>query len=391
MKEEFFQKSLERLIDYVERENLKGYDPYDTLNSWFPFKLFGKWGPPVGIQFGKKNPFNIRPLMGIKKGINPKGMGLFLKAYSIMYRLTGEKRYRDKASEIFNWLSENSSEGYSGFCWGYNFDWASPGSYHKAYTPSAVVTAFVVDGIFEYLKVFADRDAEEIIHSAAKYTDNDLPVSEFETGLSIAYTPASKGACYNASLLGVETLVKSANLSHNPAYMTKCKSAVEFVLSKQKEDGSWNYSFNPDNDSERVQIDFHQGYVLQSLYRYMKISGDDNPAIDKAIKDGLDFYFKNQFFENGRAKWRLPKLYPADIHNQTQGIITFSEMSEYSKEYLPFAETIAKWTIENMQDKTGYFYYQKFSGFTNKIPYIRWSQAWMLLALTTFLESKEEN
>jgi len=104
----------------------------------------------------------------------------------------------------------------------------------------------------------------------------------------------------------------------------------------------------------------------------------------------LDFYFKNQFFENGRAKWRLPKLYPADIHNQSQGIISLVEMNSYSDQYLPFADKIAKWTIDNMQHKNGYFYYQKFKNFSNKIPYIRWSQAWMLLALSTLLDKNKE-
>ena len=382
--------SIIKLRDYIEHNDFKGYDPYDTLNSFINFKMFGKWGPPVAIQFGKKNPFNIRPLMGIKKGLNPKGMGLFLKAYSTLYRITGEQRYKEKATYLFNWLSEHPSEGYSGFCWGYNFDWASPGSYHDAYTPSGVVTSFVIDGVYEYLKVFGDKDAEEIIHSAAKYINVDLPVTELDGGLSIAYTPHSKGACYNASLLGAEILVKSAALNHNIEYLNKAKSAVNFVLTRQKEDGRWNYSFNPENNTERAQIDFHQGYVAQSLYRYMELSGDRDPKIESAVRRGLDFYFKNQFFENGRAKWRLPKLYPADIHNQSQGIISLVEMNSYSDQYLPFADKIAKWTIDNMQHKNGYFYYQKFKNFSNKIPYIRWSQAWMLLALSTLLDKNKE-
>jgi hypothetical protein len=36
-----------------------------------------------------------------------------------------------------------------------------------------------------------------------------------------------------------------------------------------------------------------------------------------------------------------------------------------------------------MQDKEGYFYYQIYPLIINKIPYMRWGQAWMLLALST--------
>ncbi len=60
------------LLTYVEKENFKGYDPYDTLNGWVPFHWLGKWGPAVATQIQKRNPINIRPLLGIKKTIIPK-------------------------------------------------------------------------------------------------------------------------------------------------------------------------------------------------------------------------------------------------------------------------------------------------------------------------------
>jgi len=82
---------------------------------------------------------------------------------------------------------------------------------------------------------------------------------------------------------------------------------------------------------------------------------------------------------------RYPLKWPVDIHNQSQGIITFSELKFFNTDYLNFANTIAKWTIENMQDKSGYFYFRKYPYFTNKISYMRWGQAWMFLALTELL------
>ena len=54
-------------------------------------------------------------------------------------------------------------------------------------------------------------------------------------------------------------------------------------------------------------------------------------------------------------------------------------------EYLKFSETIAQWTIKNMQDKKGFFYYRKLKTHTNKISFMRWSQAWMFLALTELI------
>lgn len=384
-----FSEPLKRLIDYCEKQKFEGYDPYDTLNSWFPFNWFGKWCPSVSIQAQKRNPINIRPLLGIKKGINPKGMGLFLKAYTNLYNKTGDKKYLQKATKIFQWLHGNYSKGYSGYCWGYNFDWASPGSYLKAHTPSVVVTSFVIDGVFEYYKTTGDPKAKEIILSSANYILNDIPVLTFETGISFSYTHLSKGACYNASLLAAEILAKADYVNQNQKHTANNSKAVSFVISQQKENGEWWYSINPEAQIERKQIDFHQGFILVSLQNLLNLTGVLKEETEKAIMKGLKYYRQEQFFENGRSLWRIPKKWPVDIHNQSQGIITFSRLKDYNSEYSDFAKIIAHWTIENMQSPKGYFYYRKNRILTNKIPYIRWSQAWMMLALTELIVNED--
>lgn len=385
---DLYLNSLKKLVSYCESEDFKGYDPYDTLNSSINFKLFGKWGPPVATQIQKRNPFNIRPLLGIKKGYNPKGMGLFLKAYALLYQKTGEKKYLEKADWLFNWLIKNYSPGYSGLCWGYNFDWASPGSHLAAYTPSVVVTSFVVDGIYAYYKATNNEQARNAIISSADFIRKDIPVTEFPEGISFAYTKFSTGACYNASLLTAEVLAKASILAGKTADNVYIERAISFVLSKQKQDGSWFYSYNPETGKERKQIDFHQGFVLVSLYDLLNLTGILKEKIETALKRGLTFYKEQQFHAEGRALGRLPRQWPVDIHNQSQGIITFALLKEYETGYFNFTKQIATWTIDNMQDKAGYFYYSKYPFFTNKTPYMRWTQAWMLLALTELITNE---
>jgi len=79
--------------------------------------------------------------------------------------------------------------------------------------------------------------------------------------------------------------------------------------------------------------------------------------IDGAIQKGLEFYHSRQFDEEGMGVFRHPTKYPADIHNQAQGIITFSRFADLDYKYLEKAETILSWTIKNMQDPEGFFYY----------------------------------
>ena len=322
-------QSITKLSDYLVKSGFKGYDPYDTLNSTLPISKMGKWVSAVAIQFQKRNPINIRTLLGVKKGYNPKGMGLMLKAYCLRYKQTNKEEDKHHADFLFEWLKTNSSYGYSGRCWGYNFDWANPGGTLKAYSPSVVVTAFVIDGIWEYYHLTKNEDAKQMIISSADYIMNDLPRTSFDYGLSIAYTQQSTGACYNASLLGAETLMKAYSFTHNEDLHAVASKAVAFVISKQKKNGAWYYSYNPEKRTERKQIDFHQGFILVSLYNYLHLLNRPDRVVDSAIAKGLEFYKKEQFYKNGQALWRLPKKYPTEIHNQAQGIITFSLLKEY--------------------------------------------------------------
>ena len=200
------------------------------------------------------------------------------------------------------------------------------------------------------------------------------------------YTPAcnQNRITYNASTHGAMFLSGIDKYVENNKNSEIAKKAIDYVISKQKPNGAWYYSET--NGKEKKQIDFHQGFILDDLFDYIKYTEPSDNKYMRALVKGAEFYNNEQFQSDGRAKWRWPRTYPVDIHNQAQGIITFSKLSEIKPEYLDFARDIAKWTIVNMQDETGYFYYQKWPFFTNKIPYMRWGQAWMMLALSCLLE-----
>ena len=380
-----YEDSFNKLEKYIEKEHYKGYDPYDTLNSCIPFKVIGKWGPILATQFQKRNPINIRPLIGIKKEYNPKAMGLFLQAYSVLYKKTENEKYLENSKFFYNWLINNYSKGYSGICWGYNFPWASCSKYMNAYTPSSVVTGFVIRGIYEYYKISNDKSALDIVSSATKFIKNDLEWTKDDTGICISYTPLIRDICYNASLLGAEVLAVNSQLNDDENSGTSAESAVNFITKRQKSNGVWAYSEDHDTGKERIQIDFHQGYILESIFNIMKYIDNNNHKWEKSLMIGLEYYRRNQFSKNGRSLWRIPKEYPIEIHNQAQGVLTFSRLSDYFSDGYIFANTIANWTINNMQNKKGYFYYQIFRTHTNKISYMRWSQAWMFLALSNMI------
>ena len=384
---EEINRSLERLRAYVEKQDYAGWDLYDTLLSPFPFHWLGKWGPVLATQFQKRNPVNIRPLLGIPIQRNPKGIGLFLSAYLHLFQQTGNQEFLASARHLFNWLKENRSQGYSGTCWGYNFPWAGPEKKIAAYTPSSVVTGFVIRGIHEFYRQTGSEEAWELMLDAVGFILHDLPLTEDSAGICFSYTPVMKDQCYNASLLAAEVLARAYSVEGNDTLKEKALAAAGFVTRRQHADGRWNYSYDENTGAERKQVDFHQGYVIESLHTINQLCRADSKDTEEAIRKGLEFYSREQFFPDGRSKWRLPKESPVEIHNQSQGIITFARFKNYGNNYLEQARTIANWTITNMQAKDGHFYHQVHKHYKIKIPYIRWSQAWMMLALATLTKN----
>jgi hypothetical protein len=417
-----FQQALDKLSVWLEKEQYKGYDPYDILLSYIPFRHTGKWIPVLATQVHKRNPINIRPLIGIRKDYNPKAMGLFLLAYSLQYGkvmqvlnqgLQGKKEpdgldEPDKPDELykpdkpdepykpdehknhlrlkmdffFRWLMDNYTKGFSVMCWGYNFPWAGLETYTRANFPSAVVTGFIGKALFEYYVQTRDQTALDALISAGDFIMSDLHVTEDRAGICFSYTPQAPDCCYNASLLSAELLAKIYFLTGDDSLLDKIEKAVSFILARQKTDGRWNYSQDIKNGREREQIDFHQGYILESLFEIRNFALKDSGEINNALVRGLEFYRKNQFLQDGRSRWRLPAYWPVDIHSQAQGIITFCKLKEFNPDYAGFAKLIGEWTIDNMQDRTGYFYYHVNKLYKNKVSYIRWAQSWMLLALS---------
>ncbi len=76
--------------------------------------------------------------------------------------------------------------------------------------------------------------------------------------------------------------------------------------------------------------------------------------------------------------------YPIDIHCPGQLLVTLHRLNKIV-EYKEMAEKVLSWTIQNMQDKRGYFYYQLKKGVSSKIPYMRWSNAFMFYAMSYYL------
>jgi len=375
-----------KLVVYIRKQQFKGFDPYDIHNSEFALNKL-----PHKLQFflsqiNKRSPINFRRLLHIEGNYHTKAMAIFMSAFCVLYQKTKNKKHLNDINFIYNWIKRNANRNFSGTSWGFDYSYTNRYELIEKGLPTVIHVSYVLKALYGYYKIVGDKEIMQLIVDSKDFILRDIPQMKFQDGICFGYYPNYSGCCYNASLHAAESLAIINIFQRSPEIEKKIELAVNYVVSKQKSNGAWFYSHNGDEEDEKKQIDFHQGFIIESLIEINKLTKYKfHNTIDLAIKKGADFYLINQFNQDGSSKYRLPKKYPIDIHNQAQGIITFSKLQNHSTNYKNMAGKIVNWTINNMRSNTGYFYFQKYKFLTNKISYIRWSQAWMFLALTEYL------
>jgi hypothetical protein len=390
--------SIKKLISYCEKENFKGWDPYDGLNSKiFKKTPFKNWDLSrlIWIQLFKRNPFNLRNFFKVPKQYNAKGIGLFLNGYCNLYELArnGNSKFgslsslESKIRNLSELLLELQSPGYSGACWGYNFDWQARRLFlFPASTPTVVATTFCATALFQAYEITNEERYLDAALSSSDFVLKDLSKTNSESGYFLSYSPISgNNTVFNASLLGAKLLSYCYKYSGIETLRIEARKIVASACAEQAEDGSWVYGLLP------VQnwIDsFHTGYNLEAIYCYQELCNDK--SFSKNLDKGLNYYINNFFQYDGTPKYYNDMTFPIDIHCPGQLLVTLSRLNMYSR-YGDLANKVTSWTIKNMQDNQGFFYYQVKRVFTSKIPYMRWSNAFMFNALSySLLEQNEK-
>jgi rhamnogalacturonyl hydrolase YesR len=376
------RQSLQKLERYLDRTELMGYDPYDALNSPFLSKVcLGLKYPRIAFTQGLKlSPVNLRPFLGVRPGFNPKGLGLFLSGNLKRYSENKHESYLIKINKILGILEKTKSPGYSGYCWGYNFDWQSRAAFVPRYTPTIVNTVFIGHAYLDAYLIFGESRFLDIATSSAEFILRDLQITEEDGSICFSYTPTDRGRVHNANILGAGFLSRLYSLTKNLQYLHPAERSARFLINHQRGDGSWYYADSP---YQKWIDSHHTGFVLEGLHNYIHFSGDDR-FLSNLIR-GLDYYKSHFFLRNGHPMFFNDRPYPVDIHGPCQAIVTLSRLNAIESNPT-LLEKISSWMIDHLQDERGYFYYRKEKFFINKIPYIRWGQAWSFHALSTYMK-----
>jgi hypothetical protein len=381
------KEPLDRLLRYCEAENWRGFDPYDGLSApWAGIvSPAGKIGRTLLIQLFKRSPVNLRPLSLVKKDYNPKALGLFVSATSRLHALTGDHKYKLLSYRFINRLVKHKSRDCYGACWGYNFDWQSRSFFLPKFTPTVVATSFVANAFLDAYQIFGEDRFLEVARSSCGFVLNDLNRTCDGETVCFSYSPLDRSVIHNANVLGAQLLSRVGQLAGDAKLKSTASGSVDFVVRHQNSNGSWYYG---DNSRHHWIDNFHTGYVLDCLYDCIDLI----PRFDLLpnLEKGLKFYADSFFLPDGTPKYYHDRVFPIDIHSCAQSIITLTKFSSSGERIRRLRDKVLTWTLNNMLDSDGYFYFQKRRLLTNRIAYMRWSQAWMLKALTTVLHAETE-
>jgi len=341
-----------------------------------------KWMRMAVTQFLRRLPVNIRPLLGVRRGYNPKGIGLCLWGYTRLYALDRNPEYLGPIHRLRGLLEDLKSKGYSGSCWGYNFDWQSRTLRAPAFTPTVVNSSFIGHALLDAYAVLGIQSDLDTAVSIKDFLLNDVKRLEDDSTFCFTYSPVDDYGVHNANLLGASLLARLAHITGDSTLNDPALAALSYSMKCQKPDGSWYYSERPGFN----WIDsFHTGFNLQAI-RYFLDVGLAQEHRD-SYRRGVEFYAKSFFLEDGTPKYYHDRTYPVDIHSPAQAICFFADEEDV---YSELTDRVLQWMLDHLYSGKGFFYFRKGRFLTNRIPYMRWSQAWAFHALTEYLFARSK-
>ena len=382
------EAALRKLLGYCQAEDWSGYEPYDApdskLFSALPF-LNSRLPRLVLTQALKRSPINIRRLLRIRKSQNPKSLALFLSSF-VKLSSMGVPNQEGLEKLMIERLIALRSQGVPYWCWGYSFSWQGRSVLVPIGAPNLVCTTFAANALLDVYELRQDSRCLSMAKSAAEYLLNELFWTDGDSVASFSYPlPSLRIRVHNANFLAAALMCRVYKHTGEEKFLAPAMKSTRYSASKQQADGSWFYGEGP----KQQWIDnFHTGYDLCALQDISRYAG--TTEFDSRIRHGFEFYRAHFFREDGAPRYFHNRTYPIDIHSAAQAIITLLQFKDLDPENVPLADSVFRWAMKHLWDERGFFYFRVLRLCTNRISYMRWSQAWMVLALSTLLSESGE-
>jgi rhamnogalacturonyl hydrolase YesR len=382
-----WQAVCDDVLDSARRQGYAGYSKFDALNSpvLARLSLGNKWLRLLYTQLVNHCPFHIRPVLGVEKSRNAKGIALFVRAYLLLWSTTGKDDYRREAEDLLRWLSDHRSPGSRHCSWGYNFVWQNTIFLQGANEPNCVVTVFAGEAFLHGYRVFGNPQYLIVAQDVARFIMEELPVlRESDEEAAIGYVlHGNDGVVLNINTLAGAFLVKVWKETGGEELLMFARKLIAFTAKRRTPYFAWYYT-DPKEKSPITHDNYHTGGILDALLEYFEATQDDR--YQDVYWKGLRYYQTRLFEADGAPRWMNDRKYPFDVHGAAQGIISFAKAARHKQEFSAQAERIAFWTWANLyRPQTRDFAYRKGRFVTWNYSLMRWCNAWMARALAQWI------
>ncbi len=373
-----------KLLSYCQKNEWEGYEPYDVTNSgiFAALPILNTRIPRLILtQLLKRSPINIRPLLRIPKTRNPKALGIFLSAFVNLSRAgisTGEGQIQPMVDK----LVALRSPGTPYWCWGYNFPWQTRTVLVPRWSPNLVCTTFAASGLLDVFELHQDERHLDMAVSAAEFLLDNLYWESGNSVCGFGYPlPDIRHQVHNANLLAAALFCRVYRHTGQEKFLMPARKVARYTVEQQHADGGWDYG---ESSTQKWIDNFHTGFNLSAL-RTIGLALD-TAEFEESVARGFQFYRSHFFREDGAVGYYHNRFYPIDTHCIAQSIITLLELKDLDPANVQLARSVFDWATERMWDrKNGFFYYRILRLCTIRTSYMRWTQAWMFLALTKLL------
>lgn len=376
---------LRGLHEYCMKRDWAGYEPYDAVNSplFSTIPVLDSRIPRLVLtQALKRSPVNIRKLLGIKAEQNPKAIGLFLSAYVRLGKL-GVFRDRDYASDMIERLIQLRSPGEPYWCWGYCFPWQTRTVLVPRWTPNLVCTSFAALALVDAYEDRGESRCLEMAESAAAFILDRLYWMDGDYAAGFGYPlPSVRDQIHNANFLAASLLCKVYKHTGRKEYLDVALRCTRYSVARQHEDGGWDYG---EARHQRWIDNIHTGFNLCALQSVSESVG--TTEFLPALRRGLHFYLRNFILGDGAVRYYHNRTHPIDSHCVAQSIITLKALCCLESGNEALARSVLHWALAHLWDDRGFFYYRRLRSLTIRTSYMRWTQAWMFLALATLVSA----
>jgi hypothetical protein len=396
---------------YLENTLIKNFD-FTRLNGYWGYDADVFWHLPFNRRYTKnKNLLNrvfrrieyealmifpdlIKPylnLLKIDKELTPYGLGLFLQAYSNMYRYTNEEIYILEMDNVFKLLQKNFINLPNGLGVGsannkYN-------EYKKFFntittndTSYLVCCAEVMFGLLNYFYLTNNSEVKITIEKIANSLNHDYQFKSLDDDRGILnYSNADDNThIFNANVLAMKAMIEAHNNGLANLDLKRIKKIFNFTwpYTQLKE---IQYAGNEDRliSSNYQNADlYHTGFTLRGMLAiaiFFKMENEKNYLFQKMHSTLDDFVIngKISIFQNKNL---------SEIHSVAEYIQIYCSVFEMlddvmKKKYLDIIIHNIHW----MNDGKGSYFYKRFNKKKIEIYFPRWSHSVMMNSISNLL------